>query len=169
VGRVTDHLLSLIQKQVEDRGIVVWYDPDRAYGDVAPSLSLPDVAVLRFEGSFFALREQLEPFLEFVDEAVRPKTDTGVPPRVLIYVPAARRDTHFALIEAESAGVVMEPGATPWQRNTRLRVVAERVFKDIAHSAPHRLMRWRWSSRRPTGTMQRSRRRTRCQRLPRCR
>ncbi len=132
MGRVTDYVLSLVQKQVEDRGIVVWYDPDLAYREVATNLSLPGVALLRFEGSFFALREQLEPFLEFVDEAGRPKTDAGVPPRVLVYVPAARGDTHFALIEAESAGVVMEPGATPWQRNTRLRVIAERVFKEIA-------------------------------------
>lgn len=132
MGKVTDHLLSLVQKQVEDRGIVVWYDPDLAYGDVATNLSLPGVAVLRFEGSFFALREQLEPFLEFVDETGRPKADAGVPPRVLVYVPCARRDTHFALIEAESAGVVIEPGANPWQRNTRLRVIAEQVFKEIA-------------------------------------
>jgi hypothetical protein len=132
MGKVTDHLLALVQKQVEDRGIVVWYDPDRAYGDVAAHLSFPGAAVLRFEGSFFALREQLEPFLEFVDETGQPKPDVGVPSRVLVYVPCARRDTHFALIEAESAGVVMEPGASPWQRNTRLRVIAERVFKEIA-------------------------------------
>src|SRR5262249_50150154 len=38
----------------------------------------------------------------------------------------------FALIEAEAAGSVVYPGANPWQRNTRLKVLAEHVFKDIA-------------------------------------
>ena len=54
------------------------------------------------------------------------------PPRLLLYVPLDRAKTQHALIEAEAAGVVMEPGGSPWQRNTRLKVLAERVFKRIA-------------------------------------
>lgn len=30
MGKVTDHLLNLIAKQVDDKGIIVWYDPERA-------------------------------------------------------------------------------------------------------------------------------------------
>ena len=30
-GIVTEHLISLIAKQVNDNGLVVWYDPDGAY------------------------------------------------------------------------------------------------------------------------------------------
>jgi predicted ATP-dependent Lon-type protease len=33
-GVVTNHLLQLIAKQVEDRGLVVWYDPERAFKPV---------------------------------------------------------------------------------------------------------------------------------------
>ena len=51
---------------------------------------------------------------------------------MLLYVPIDRAETQHALIEAEAAGVVMEPGGSPWQRNTRLKVLAERVFKRIA-------------------------------------
>ncbi len=29
---VTEHLVQLIAKQVDDKGLVVWYDPEQAYG-----------------------------------------------------------------------------------------------------------------------------------------
>jgi hypothetical protein len=43
-----------------------------------------------------------------------------------------RSKLQHALSEAEAAGVVMEPDGSPWQRNTRLKVLAEGVFKSIA-------------------------------------
>ncbi|MCK4486789.1 MAG: hypothetical protein KAU38_08525, partial [Desulfobacterales bacterium] len=132
MGKVTDHLLSLIAKQVEDKGIVVWYDPEKAYTNVIQKLTIPDTTVLSFEDSFLRLREQIEPFLEFVDDTGKPKPDCGVPPKLIVYLPKGRNETHYALVEIEMAGVVLEPGAHPWQRNTRLRVIAEQVFKKIA-------------------------------------
>ena len=88
--------------------------------------------MLRYEDSVFHLRHHLEPFLEFVDDDGRVHANVETPPRVLLYVPPDRTNTQHALIEAEVAGVVMEPGGSPWQRNTRLKVLAERVFKDVA-------------------------------------
>lgn len=135
MGRVTDHLISLVAKQVRDHGIVVWYDPEGAYAELAqgPGLpGLPDVPLLRFEDSFFELRERLEPFLEFVGPDRRPRGNAATPPIVLVYVPRERRETRYAPIEAESLGVVVEPGANPWQRNARLAPIAERVFKQLA-------------------------------------
>ena len=38
------------------------------------------------------------------------------PAPLLLYVPLDRAKTQHALIEAEAAGVVMEPGGSPWQR-----------------------------------------------------
>ncbi|PXF57191.1 MAG: hypothetical protein C4B58_10695 [Deltaproteobacteria bacterium] len=132
MGKVTDHLLSQISKQVNDKGIVVWYDPEKAYTKIIEKLSVPETMVLSFEDSFFRLREQIEPFLEFVDDTGKPKHDCTVPPRLIVYIPGNRNDTRYALIEVEMAGIVLEPGAHPWQRNTRLRVIAEQVFKKIA-------------------------------------
>jgi hypothetical protein len=132
MGKVTEELSALITKQVQDHGIVVWYDPDLAYGDVVNQLHLPETTVLRYQGSFFDLRHRLEPFLEFVDEDGRFQANIETPPRLLLYVPVDRTKTQHALIEAEAAGTVMEPGGSPWQRNTRLKVLAERVFKIIA-------------------------------------
>ncbi|MBI4519040.1 MAG: PglZ domain-containing protein [Deltaproteobacteria bacterium] len=122
----------MVTKQVHDAGIVVWYDPERSYVHVAEQITVPDATVIRFCGSFFELRAQLEPLLEFVDTDGHPRPERTVPPHVLVYMPMDRRETHYALIEAESAGHVIEPGANPWQRNTRLKVIAERVFKDLA-------------------------------------
>jgi len=135
MGKVTDELLALIGKQVQDHGIVVWYDPEGAYGDVVANLQLPATHVLCFETSFFELRSRLEPLLECVEEDGSWRPDLETPPHVVVYVPSDRAATRHALIEAEAAGVVMEPGASPWQRNTRLKVLAERVFKRIAPQA----------------------------------
>ena len=46
MGKITDHLLSLVEKQVRDKGIVVWYDPDRTYTRIAASLAVPEATVL---------------------------------------------------------------------------------------------------------------------------
>jgi hypothetical protein len=132
MGKVTEELVALITKQIQDHGIVVWYDPEQAYGDVVGQLHFPETTVLRYQGSFFDLRHRLEPLLEFLDEDGRFHANIETPPRLLLYVPVDRTKTQHALIEAEAAGVVMEPGASPWQRNTRLKVLAERVFKGIA-------------------------------------
>src|SRR5258708_4661187 len=119
MGKITDHLLSLVEKQVRDRGIVVWYDPDQAYARIVQDLVLPDGTVLRYQNGFFELREQMEPFLEFVNGTGHPKAEAVIPPKLLVYVPRERTETPYALIEAETAGIVIEPGANPWQRNTR--------------------------------------------------
>ena len=41
MGIVSDHLVGLIAKQVEDSGLVVWYDPQAEYGAVVERLELP--------------------------------------------------------------------------------------------------------------------------------
>jgi hypothetical protein len=114
MARVTDCIVSLVAKQVRDAGIVVWYDPERSYSQLAERLSLPDVTVLGYAGSFFELRAQLEPLLEFIDSDGHPRQEQTVPPHVLVYVPMDRRETQYALIEAETAGQVIEPRANPW-------------------------------------------------------
>jgi len=130
--QVTDEIVALITKQMQDHGLIVWYDSEQVYDEVVDQVRLPETTVLRYHGSFLELRHRLEPFLEFVDDEGRFHVDSETPPRVLIYVPLARGMTQHALIEAEAAGVVMEPGGSPWQRNTRLKLLAERVFKRIA-------------------------------------
>ena len=92
MGFVKEHLISLISKQVNDRGVVVWYDPERKYFEFAQSLELTGTHIARFGDSFFALRRELEPFLA-----------GEKPGRVVVYVPLAQEETHNALVEADKA------------------------------------------------------------------
>src|SRR5436190_2229498 len=96
---VTDHLIQLIAKQVDDRGLVVWYDPEKAYQQVAAGLQLPKTTVTLYEGSFFKLRHEIDSLMNHEQ-----------PPRLVVYVPVTQIDAHDALIELEKAGVVMQPG-----------------------------------------------------------
>ncbi|MFI5460913.1 MAG: PglZ domain-containing protein [Isosphaerales bacterium] len=117
---VTDYLLQLIAKQVDDRGLVVWYDPEQAYDAAAAELHLANTTVARYNGSFFKLRKEIDHLL-----------NDGQPPRLVIYVPIERTETHSALIELDCAGVIMQPRQQPPACNTRLSVVARNALKPI--------------------------------------
>jgi len=120
MGLVTDYLRNTIIKQVADHGVVVWYDPDQHYPAVAETLNISNTVVTRYKGSFFALRHQVESLLE-----------SSNPPRLVVYVPLDQADTHNALVELETAGVVMKPAQQPPSRNTRLAVIARNALKTI--------------------------------------
>lgn len=118
MAAVTEHLLQLIAKQVDDRGLVVWYDPERAYEAAAAELAFPKTTVARFERSFFELRREIDHLL-----------NDGQAPRLVVYVPMPQADAQCALIELEAAGIVMRPGQQPPNRNTKLAVVARNALR----------------------------------------
>ena len=117
---VTESLVQLIAKQVDEKGLVVWYDPEQAYGAVAAELQLPNTTVARYDGSFFRLRKEIDHLL-----------DDSKPPRLVVYVPIERTETNSALIELDCAGVIMQPRQQPPACNTRLSVVARNSLKLI--------------------------------------
>ncbi len=117
---VTDYLLQLIARQVDERGMVVWYDPEHAYGAAAVELHLLRTTVARYDGSFFKLRKEVDHLL-----------NDQQPPRLVVYVPVERTETHSALIELDCAGVIMQPRQQPPACNTRLSVVARNALKPI--------------------------------------
>ena len=120
MGVVTESLVQLIAKQVDEKGLVVWYDPEQAYGEAAAELSIPNTTVARYEGSFLKLRHEIDHLLN----------DTQ-PPRLVVYVPLEQTDTHSALIELDCAGAVMRPRQQPPTCNTRLSVVARNALKSL--------------------------------------
>jgi PglZ domain len=119
-GAVTEHLFQLIAKQVEDRCLVVWYDPEHVYAEVAAELALPKTTIARYDGSFFQLRREVDHLL-----------NDGQPPRLVVYVPLERTETDSALIELDCAGVIMQPRQQPAACNTRLSVLARNALKPI--------------------------------------
>ena len=52
MGRISDKIRHLLARQV--RGIVVWYDSEKAYGSLVKRLSFSKRAILSFEDSSFA-------------------------------------------------------------------------------------------------------------------
>lgn len=132
MGKVTEHLIELIRKQVKEKGIVIWYDPEKVYTNISQTLTIPDTRVLHYSDSFFKLRSEIDPLIEFLDAMDKPVNNCGVPPRVVIYVPMTRKAANNALIELETSGTVMEPGSGVSDKNTRLRILAETIFRKIA-------------------------------------
>jgi hypothetical protein len=138
---VSTSVEALLRRQVTDRGLVVWYDPQQTYGGMSECIAIEDCQILRYESGFFRLRERLEPLLECVDEDGALKPDADIPPRAIVYVPMARQETAYALIEAETAGVVVEPDAPSPDRNSRLGRMVEEVFKKVAPAKAAHLAR----------------------------
>src|SRR5258708_10309866 len=85
VGIVSDYLRDLIAKQVDDRGLVVWFDPEGHYRAFAETLAIPRATVARYIDSFFALRQEVDPLLEGEQ-----------PPRLVVYVPRSEGTTQDA-------------------------------------------------------------------------
>src|SRR5437870_3903503 len=109
MGIVTNYLVSLIAKQVESHRLVLWFDPEKHYEEVTAHLMIPQTTIVRFEGSFFALRHQVEPLINGLE-----------PPRLVVYLPMLESETHHALTELEMLGSNMRPGHPSLSANTRL-------------------------------------------------
>lgn len=122
MGAVSDHLRGLVERQVKDHGLVVWFDPEGHYRHFVDDLSLPETAVEVCGESFFELRRRVEPHLG---------ADGDRPPRLVVYVPKGEEETNDALAELTIPGAVMKPGQHSRSRNTRLPVVAKTALRPI--------------------------------------
>ena len=122
MGIATEYLQDLITKQIANHGLVVWFDPEKQYENLASNLAISETTIICYEGSFFALRHAVQPLLN--DEN---------PPRLLIYVPLDQGETHNALVELATAGVTLKPGQQPPSRNTRLSIIARNALRQVMH------------------------------------
>lgn len=128
MGRVLDELARRLRKARDDRGIVLWFDPERAYCQALEALRahevLSGVSILVHDGSHLALRHATEPYLNagFGEDSGQPAA--------ICYVPEARDETDHALIELEYLAAVAEPGGVH-DLNTRLAVVGKAALKGI--------------------------------------
>ena len=52
MGIVSDYLRDLISRQVSEKGIVVWFDPERHYEQFAETLAIPGATIARYQKSF---------------------------------------------------------------------------------------------------------------------
>src|ERR1017187_3766293 len=117
MGVITEAIEKLAGEYLHDRGLVLWFDPERHYESVARGLNAGQERVLAFEGSFYQLRLEAEPFLRGFDA-----------PKLLVYLPIAWEDAKEPLAEMLALGVDLRPGVSG-SRNTRLAVVARKALK----------------------------------------
>ena len=54
-GVVTEYLISLIAKQVDENSLVVWSDPGANYRAVAERLEIPGTTIAHYDGSFLSV------------------------------------------------------------------------------------------------------------------
>ena len=87
-----DYLSTELAKKISQKGVVVWQDVEREYVEVAASVCPPTTRFVAYQGSWYALRREVEGLL--AGEA---------PPSLLVYAPArAPRDD--AIEELRAAG-----------------------------------------------------------------
>jgi hypothetical protein len=115
----TEYLTNLITTQIHDRHLIVWFDPEKHYAHILQNLDLAGVSIHSYSGSFIELRNEVAGLMT----AERP-------PDLLLYIPMEERKTSNALVAFTKSGVTLQPGQHPWQRNTRLSVIARQVLKD---------------------------------------
>ncbi len=131
MGQVFRFIQNFVRRHLETYGIVVWYDPQGLYAPVVAALE-KEVQVLHYQGSYLTLRHAADAALEAGSTTER-LGETF--PRLLIYLPIPPEETHHALVELETAGVVLAPGQRPdprtdMPRNTDLAFLAQAALQD---------------------------------------
>lgn len=117
MGPVSDCLREMLARQVDENGIVVWFDPEGFWRELARSLQIPRTHIAIYDGSFFAVRREVDSLLSGENK-----------PRLVVYVDRDEQDTNHALIELTASGAVMRPAHPSKTRNTRPRYVAQRAL-----------------------------------------
>jgi hypothetical protein len=117
MGVITEAIEKLIGDFIRDRGLVLWFDPERNYEATVGNLQADQDALLTYDGSFYKLRLEAEPFLRGYDA-----------PKLLVYLPIAWEAAREPLAEMLALGVDLRPGVSG-SRNTRLAVVARKALK----------------------------------------
>ncbi len=129
------YLHEQLEEKLKERRVVVWYDPNREFAPFVEALAgeVDDQGLKQvmlgavktglsvFQGSYFALRLQLEALLS----ENRPKP-------LLIYLPSEKRDVRGSvLMEWEKAGTTWEPQMKRLARNVMRERFSDGVIDDM--------------------------------------
>lgn len=124
MGKVSDYFVNLVKNHVRNKGLIVWYDPEHNYEKYLSSFDFGSIPLFKYEGSYFKLRKDIDRYLSGKE-----------PEKCIVYIPLERKKGASPMIEAESAGQVIEPGGVSGA-NTRLEVIARGALANIlSHSS----------------------------------
>jgi hypothetical protein len=118
-----DHLAAELAKKVSQRGVVVWQDTDREYADVAASLCPPNARFAAYDGSWYALRRDVESLLA-----------ADSPPKLVVYAPTASL-ADDPLEEVRAAGVRFALRLSTLVKNALRGQLSEQRLAEIGHQA----------------------------------
>jgi hypothetical protein len=120
---IRDHLAAELARKVSQRGMVVWQDSEREYVDVAESLCPPGVRFVAYQGSWYALRRAVEPFLA-----------GDAPPKMVIYA-SARAPEEDPLEELRAGGGVYTRRLSTLARDALAGQLSEQRVAEIGSKA----------------------------------
>ena len=123
MAALRDHLAAELSKKVNQRGVVVWQDTDREYSDVAASLCPSEARFAAYDGSWYALRHDVESFLA-----------AESPPKLVVYAVGAP-PSDDPLEEIRAAGVRFTLRLNTLVRNALQGQVSEQRLGEIGHQA----------------------------------
>lgn len=118
-----EHLAAELSRKVSQRGVVVWQDTDGEYLDVAESLCPSGTRFAAYDGSWYALRRDVESLLA-----------AESPPKLVVYA-AGAPPSDDPLEEIRAAGVRFALRLNTLVRNALKGQVSERRLGEIGHQA----------------------------------
>lgn len=123
MGVIVDELRRLLERQINESQIVLWFDPEQHYETAIEELGLPETTVVRYRDGYYRLRYEAEPLLRGPQK-----------PRLLIYLPLEYEAARAPLAELIAFGETLRPGEKGLA-NTRLGVIARRALKPFVSEA----------------------------------
>jgi len=93
VTAVRDYVHAAVTRLLDQSPVVVWYDPGKAFADVANAFDLPDCAVVLWDGSSLRTRRAAEEVYAGLYSGDSPTTRGR---RLLLYLPMPRSNNHDA-------------------------------------------------------------------------
>lgn len=114
---VKDAVISIINKNLEEHGIVIWYDSDKVYKGIINETNFKNVPIIIFNGSYFDVRFKAEKFFDGLERN-----------NLLIYIDKDRDTKNYPLIELEEAGCICSPTSL-LKHNTDFAVVVKKALK----------------------------------------
>ncbi len=124
MSRLREYLARTLKKKVDAHGIVVWVDDQQEYGqEVAQSLCPPDVRFSSWDGSWYAMRREIESLVAPAE-----------PPRLVIYQGVKTPDED-PLAEVRDAGTEWKVRLATLLREALKGVLSPARLEEVARQA----------------------------------
>ncbi len=113
---IKSSIIGIIEKNLDEKGIVLWYDPDEIYKDLVNDSYFKKIPIIIFDGSYFEVRFKAEKYFCDLDKN-----------KILIYINKKRDVKNYPLIEVEIAGSICSQESSS-KSNTGFKNVVKKAL-----------------------------------------